>query len=294
MAREQTPPGLVTETPTEYSFDMPLKQEVSCPVPECLYSTNTRTEMRRHFRARHPDDSIIITEEGKLPQCENCGLFQKIVDQKHKMSGECKRATKARKARLDGKRHQSEREITFTVLGTPIERVKEFKYLGRILDESDDDWPALQSNLKKARAKWGRIGRILSREQANPRVMATFYKAIIQSVLLYGAETWVLTKRMMQPLRSFHRRCARHLTGRFIKLDATTGEWIYPDSETTLREAGFWTIEEYIDRRKNTIKSYARERAIYEQCLLSTPVAASSRKKVWWELDSINYLADDA
>ena len=134
-----------------------------------------------------------------------------------------------------------ERELTFTVLGTPIERIKEFKYLGRILEESDDDWPALQSNLKKARAKWGRIGRILSREQANPRVMATFYKAIIQSVLLYGAETWVLTKCMMQPLRGFHQRCARHLTGRFIKLDATTGKWIYPDRNNL---KGSWLLDD--------------------------------------------------
>ena len=101
-------------------------------------------------------------EEGNLPQCENCGLFQKIVDQKHKMSEDCKKATRSRQARLDEKRQQSAREFTFTVSGTPIERVKEFKYLGRILDESDDDWPALQSNLKKAREKWSRIGRILS------------------------------------------------------------------------------------------------------------------------------------
>jgi hypothetical protein len=286
--------GVETEAPMEYRFNMPLKQEVPCPVPDCHYSTATRTEMRRHFRARHPDNSIIILEEGKLPQCENCGLFQRIVDLKHKMSGDCKRATKSRKARSDEKRQQLERELTFTVLGTPIERVKEFKYLGRILDESDDDWPALQSNLKKARGKWSRIGRILSSEKAEPRIMATFYKAIIQSVLLYGAESWVLTKRMMQSLRSFHQRCARHITGRNIRLDTATNEWTYPDSETTLREAGFWTIEEYIDRRKNTILGYARERTIYSQCLQSTPVALSSRKKVWWELDSINYLADDA
>jgi hypothetical protein len=285
--------GIETTT-SEYRFSMPTKQETPCPVPECHYVTSTRTEMRRHFRARHPDDTIVIAEEGKLPQCENCGLFQKIVDQKHKMSEDCKKATRSRQARLDEKRQQAAREFTFTVAGTPIERVKEFKYLGRVLDESDDDWPALQSNLKKAREKWSRIGRILSREKAKPRIMATFYKAIIQSVLLYGAESWVLTKCMLQPLRSFHQRCAHHITGRNIRLDPTTNEWIYPDSETTLREAGFWTIEEYIDRRKNTILSYARERAIYDQCLKSTPAALKSHKKIWWESDSINYLADDA
>jgi hypothetical protein len=286
--------GTEIEPPIEYRFCMPLRQTVPCPVPDCPYATSTRTEMRRHFRGRHPDNCIIITEEGKLPQCENCGLFQRNVDLKHQRSEDCKRATKSRKARSDEKRHQLEREITFTVLGTPIERVKEFKYLGRILDEGDDDWLALQSNLKKAREKWSRIGRILSSEKADPRTMATFYKAIIQAVLLFGAESWVLSNRMMKPLRSFHRRCARHITGRNIRLNAETNEWTYPDSETTLREAGFWPIEEYINRRKDTILGYARERPIYDKCIQSTPVALSSRKKVWWELDSINYLADDA
>ena len=124
--------------------------------------------------------------------------------------------------------------------------------------------------------------------------MASFYKAIIQAVLLYGSESWVLTKSMMQTLRSFHQKCARHITGRNIRLDPSTNEWIYPDSETTLREAGFWTIEEYIERRKDTVMKYAKERAIYRRCVSSRPVAFSSRRGVWWELDSNNYLADDA
>jgi hypothetical protein len=73
------------------------------------------------------------------------------------MSEDCKKATRFRQARLDEKRQQAAREFTFTVAETPIERVKEFKYLGRVLDESDDDWPALQSNLKKAREKWSSV-----------------------------------------------------------------------------------------------------------------------------------------
>jgi hypothetical protein len=54
-------------------------------------------------------------------------------------------------------------------------------------------------------------------------------------------------------------------------------------------------IDEYIDRRKNMIMSYAKERAIYRQCVCSRPLAFSSRRGVWWELESNNnYLADDA
>jgi hypothetical protein len=57
-----------TETaPREYVFNRPKEQEVPCPVDGCEYKTNIRGSMRRHFRARHLEDTIIIVEEGKLP-----------------------------------------------------------------------------------------------------------------------------------------------------------------------------------------------------------------------------------
>jgi hypothetical protein len=238
------------------------------------------------------EDTIIIVEEGKLPQCNNCGIFQKDVGTKHKMGGECKKATKTREARKDEQVQKTARDVVFEVAGTPIENVKEFLYLGRTVEENDKDEPAIQWNLNRARAKWSKIGRILSREGANPQTMATFYKAIVQSTLLYGAESWALTKRMMQNLRSFHRRCARHITGRNIRQDMETGEWTCPDSETTLREAGLWTIEEYIERRKNTVMKFAQGRSIYRRCIKSQPIANSTHRAVWW--DSTNFIADDA
>jgi hypothetical protein len=38
--------------------------------------------------------------------------------------------------------------------GEPIETVKEFKYLGRILSDNDSDEPCVERNLKKAKGKW--------------------------------------------------------------------------------------------------------------------------------------------
>ena len=209
------------------------------------------------------------------------------------MGVECKKATKTREARNDKKVQKKAREVVFEVTGTPIESVKCFQYLGRTVEENDQDRPAIQRNLKRAREKWGKIGRILSREGAKPRTMATFYKAIVQSVLLYGSETWALTDSLMQNLRSFHQRCARHITGRNIRQDTVTGEWIYPDSETTLREAGLWTVEEYIERRRNTVMKFAQGRSIYRRCKDSRPVSSSTHRAVWWE-HSNNYLVDDA
>ena len=42
----------------------------------------------------------------------------------------------------------------------------------------DDDCPAVAGNLVKARKIWGRLARILSREEADKRVSKNFFKAI--------------------------------------------------------------------------------------------------------------------
>jgi hypothetical protein len=62
---------------------------------------------------------------------------------------------------------------------------------------------------------------------ANPKIMGTFYKTIIQSVLLYGSESWVISNHMMRALRSFHWRCAQYITGKHIWQDSN-GNWHYP------------------------------------------------------------------
>ena len=77
-------------------------------------------------------------------------------------------------------------EMAFKVYGKQIQTVPRFKYLGRILTEGDDDWPAVAGNLEKARKSWGRLQGILSREGAKKRVSGNFFKAVVQQVLLFG------------------------------------------------------------------------------------------------------------
>ena len=55
--------------------------------------------------------------------------------------------------------------------------------------------------------------RILSREGANKRVSGNLFKAVVQKVLLFGAETWVVLPRMEWALKSFIRGSARRVTG---------------------------------------------------------------------------------
>ena len=53
-------------------------------------------------------------------------------------------------------------------------------------------------NLDKEWAVWQRLTRILIREGAAPRVSGFLFKVVVQSVLLFSAETWVVNPRMVR------------------------------------------------------------------------------------------------
>ena len=118
-----------------------------------------------------------------------------------------------------------------------MQSVTEFRYLGRILTNIEKNWPAVARNLRKARVTWGRLARILGREGADPKVSHNFYIAVTQQVLLFGAETWVLTKQMEAALDAFQGRVARWLTGRMPRR-GRDGKWLYPPLTGATKEAG--------------------------------------------------------
>ena len=52
-------------------------------------------------------------------------------------------------------------------------------------------------NIRRARQVWGRLGELLSRESDDPIILYKFYWAVVQVVLLFGAESWVLLAAML-------------------------------------------------------------------------------------------------
>ena len=78
-----------------------------------------------------------------------------------------------------------------------------FKYVGRVISATDGNWPAVVSNLARAKSVWRRMLLILSREGVTARVSGFFLKAVIQEVLLFGAETWVVTPCMGTAMGGF-------------------------------------------------------------------------------------------
>ena len=158
--------------------------------------------------------------------------------------------------------------------------MSQFWYLGRILSDDDNDSHAALRQLYKARKKWNRLVSILRSEGVNPIIMGYFYKAVVQTVLIYGSESWVVSGDIMRKLRSFHHRVARYLTGRHIRKNAD-GTWTCPPSADVLERAGLLTLDDYIRRRRDTVQEFTRFRPIYELCRTS---AATGNRTIWWKL----------
>jgi hypothetical protein len=147
----------------------------------------------------------------------------------------------------------------------------------------DNDWAAIKANIQKARQRWGQVAQILSRQGATSSTMAYFYKAVVQAVLLYASESWVLTERTIKALSSFHNRCARFISGDHIR-QKPNGEWILPPTAEVLEKCKLRTVKEYIEKRRRTIRAFVEARPIYEACIASTPTDNNVNQKVWWKL----------
>ena len=78
----------------------------------------------------------------------------------------------------------------------------------------DDDWPDVRQNIMRARSVWGRLGTLLRREGADTKVSASFYVAVVQAILLYGSETWVLSASMEKRIEGTHTEFLRMITGK--------------------------------------------------------------------------------
>ena len=92
----------------------------------------------------------------------------------------------------------------FTPYGKGVERVEVFKYLGHLLAYNNNNSQAVCGNLKKAQGIWMRISATLRTENASPCVRGVFYKATVQSILLFGSKTWNLSAVSLKSLEGFH------------------------------------------------------------------------------------------
>ena len=120
------------------------------------------------------------------------------------------------------------------------------------------------------------------------RTRGSMYKAVAQSVLLYGSKIWVATRDILKVLTTFRHWATRRITGMTAKHGAGV-EWEYSAVEEAMESAGFRPIRVYIKRRHTTIAERVYCRPIYALCTESEQMTGTKRMVLWWDQDAINY-----
>jgi hypothetical protein len=118
-------------------------------------------------------------------------------------------------------------------------------------------------------------------ENSSPHVCGVFYKATVQSILLFGSKTWNLSPVSLKSLEGFHIRAAWRMAGkRPMKLP--DGTWMYPNLAAVLDEVGLKTIAHYIGVQRQHIASYIVDKPIFQSFVDGVNRCGSSICQFWW------------
>ena len=110
---------------------------------------------------------------------------------------------------------------------------------------------------------------------------------VVQQVLLFGAEIWVLTPRIERALDSFMHGAARQITRRQPRR-GWDGKWYYPSLVGAMKEAGFKEIRKSITNRQNTVAQYIATRLLLDLCEGSKQREGSGVSMRWWDKKGID------
>ena len=153
--------------------------------------------MQLHYLHLHVLDTVVMMEEVNLPypRCTRCDMLvpRQALKGRHPSTAQYARGAERKRRRIAEVEMRENLKRAFEANGEPLENVLAFRYLGQVLTAGDNDWLAVVGNLGKAGKSWGRLSQILIREGADPKASGNVYKVVAQAVLLFGAETWVIT-----------------------------------------------------------------------------------------------------
>ena len=139
--------------------------------------------------------------------------FQDLNDKTVKMTEEASRvglklnARKCKTLRTEFTRNEDK----ILVNNEPVEDVSEFTYLGAMVDKEGGGDKDIKNRLQKARGAFHRLNRIWSTRNIGRNTKIHLFKTLVRPVLLYGSETWKLTKKDQTLLDTFQTKCLRRI-----------------------------------------------------------------------------------
>jgi hypothetical protein len=97
-------------------------------------------------------------------------------------------------------------ENVFKVKHMTFERVNSFVYLGTLITADNNASAKINNRTALANSSYFGLVNILKAKNINRKYQVIIYKTLIKPVLMYGAETWVLSKADELRLGAFERK----------------------------------------------------------------------------------------
>ena len=98
------------------------------------------------------------------PKCDRCDLHisPRTNLAQHQHTASCRHGAAKKRRRAAKLALARSQQVVISVDGVPLRKVRNFKYQGCVLSETNSDWPTVYRNLKRARQKWAVISRALT------------------------------------------------------------------------------------------------------------------------------------
>ncbi len=106
---------------------------------------------------------------------------------------------------------------------------------------------------------------------------------VIQSILLYGSESWTLHTALLARLEGFHICAVWRMSWEHKPRREAHGVWTESNSGDVLEEVCLHTMEEYIQRNRNTGDKWIPTNPLFAGCLEGTRLQGYPRHLFWWE-----------
>ena len=103
-------------------------------------------------------------------------------------------------------------QVSIRVNLEPLETRYALPYLKPTIYFNNSNWETLYGNLRKAQWRWGMMVKFLVKMGEMVPSRAIMYKALVQTVLIYWSECWLVMDAILKVLEGLHYWVARRIS----------------------------------------------------------------------------------
>ena len=159
---------------------------------------------RRISNLRYADDTGITAESERELQ-----ILANRVNEEGKHFG-MKMNIKKTKTMVISRKVETPK-VNITLDGQPVEQVERFVYLGQLITENGKCDEEIKRRIEIARTAYIKMRNVLTNPKLSTSARLRFIKCYVWSTLLYGVETWTISKTSQQRLEAFEMWALRRM-----------------------------------------------------------------------------------